>query len=428
MLGLSALAALGCGGGTGPAGSSADAADGKADAVTQPDAGAGAEETGDAEDIAGADDADALEMQDATTDIGDAWNANGMDATNVEVTDAANADAPSVDGASTGPPPDLHCTTDVVNPLQPEAVLPLASVAGGAVPLCSGWVLAATTAPAELAYLNVLDGRVAGRIALPAAPGRFVVDFERDAAYVALPSRKSLARVDLKTAAITEVTVAAAVASVALANDGWVFVTEMPYSSESGIAVIDAPHGTLLYEDTKFNADAIAFDRVGNQLITDLLGLTRYKFDANAHTLTQVERPFGTCGVGGVFVSPDGNHVLSGCPPTTKVGASGGVYDLSPSSLTTVLGQFTNLGGSPIAFSPDSTKVAGASSSAMPPVLNISDVAEHKLLSTTSPGFGCVLPIINTIGWSRGAKLIHLSVTCSVGTDAYSELYLVQAR
>jgi hypothetical protein len=393
-----------------------DAADGKADAVAQPDAGGGANETG-----------DALAIPDATTATGDAWGADGMDAANVEVADTANADAPSVDDAAAGPPPDLHCTTDVVDPLQPEAVLPLASVVGGAVPLCSGWVLAATTAPAELAYRNVLDGRLAGRIALPAAPGRFVVDFERDAAYVALPSRKSLARVDLKTAAITEVTVTAAVASVALANDGWVFVTEMPYSSESGIAVIDAPHGTLLYEDTKFNADAIAFDRVGNQLITDLLGLTRYKFDANAQTLTQVERPFGTCGVGGVFVSPDGNHVLSGCAPTTHSGG-GGVYDLSPSSLTTVLGQFTSLGGSPIAFSLDSTKVAGASSTTMPPLLNISDVAGHNLLSTTSPGFGCLLPSITTIGWSRGAKLIHLSVTCNVGTNSYSELYLVQAR
>lgn len=346
--------------------------------------------------------------------------------------DTANGDAQHADGSggedvAPQPPIDLRCATDTIDPLQPEVLLPLGAAAGGAVPLCSGWVLVAMQTPPALTYRNVLDGRSGPSIPLPGPPGQLVVDFDRQVAYVALPARNSLADVDLQTGAVNEVKVSARTAGVTLGNGGLVFVSEQPYSSPSAIAVIDTETRSVVYENAMFSAEDMTFDRANDQLVVIQGWLSRYKFDRNAKTLTPLEKTV-TCGASEkrVVLSADGRHVLSGCGPMMS-GFGPDYYDLSPSSLATVIGKFKDVIGI-AAFSPDSAMLAAVGSTFPTQLaLRIASVATHTVSSTTVPGLGCAGARVHNVAWSRGAKLIHMLVTCGFPTEPAS-LYAVQAK
>lgn len=241
--------------------------------------------------------------------------------------------------------------------------------ASSMVPLCDGWILYGDLTNNKIQAVNAVYGVVGPSYQLSAVPGDLAYDPTTGFLYAALNGASFLAKVDLNTGIVTNITLPAEGIHLAAANNGYVFVsltTNYDWPDEV-ICYVNGNTGAVVAPVTinSFNSNAyMVCSSAGTTLYVGADGCgncTTYQFGFNTGTyaLTQQYTASGTYTTNGedMQISPDGNHLA-----WVNGGGNGSgytIFDIFTSDINNTYGSW-NTGAYPrsAGFSPDSANVA----------------------------------------------------------------------
>jgi hypothetical protein len=288
------------------------------------------------------------------------------------------------------------------------------------VTLCDGWVLYGDLTNNKVQAVNALYQVVGTNYQLTAVPGDMAFDPSTGFLYVALNGASFLAKVDLNSGTVTNITLPAAAIHLAAAATGHVFAslsTSYNWPNET-ICYVDGNAGSIAGSVTinSFNSNAyMACNSAGTTLYVGADGCSgctqyEYSFNTSTYALTQLFTNGGTVTSNGeeMDISPDNNHVA-----WVNGGGNGSgytIFDMSGSNITTTFGSWST-GAYPISagFSPDSANVATTNG----PDLQVFSVLTHASSKTTwtnaSAGSGGVpynIYELKVVRFSRGGGYV----------------------
>jgi DNA-binding beta-propeller fold protein YncE len=310
---------------------------------------------------------------------------------------------------------DLACTTDSLSALPASGFVDLGP-AGGFVPLCGGAVLIGDRTLNRVLLVDVRSGAVAESWQLNAAPGDMASDPADDAVFVGLDSSNEIAKIALKSGALSYTALTSPVLHVAASDRGLVFATVGSGYNVDGVAVIDGATGTLRVTARQPGFYALAaFNSARSELITAEEGLSpstvrRCAFDPATFQFTLIQDGGGGFNGEDLAVSPDGAHVAFPCG-----GGNGNGYqiaDFEAQDITASTGAW-NTGAYPTsaAFSPDGAVLAASNGGD----LDIFDVATHALSQQYGPFTGCGATNLLKVRISRGGRIAYGYASCGSG-------------
>ena len=274
---------------------------------------------------------------------------------------------PTSTPVASAPPMNIYCTseTSAVTGSGKYSI----HYATQIVPLCSGWVLYGDLTNNKIQAVNAVYGVVGNSYQLSATPGDLAYDPTTGFLYAALSGASFVAKVDLNTGTVTNITLPAQGVHLAAANNGYLFVSLTTNYNWPGevISYVNGNTNTALGAVTiaSFNSNAyIACTSAGTTLYVGADGCSncttyQYAFNTSTYTLTQQYTASGTYTTNGkdMSVSPDQNHLV-----WVNGGGNGNgytIFDIFTTDINNTYGAFST-GYYPTSggFSPDSANIA----------------------------------------------------------------------
>ena len=298
------------------------------------------------------------------------------------------------------------------------------STVGDFIALCNGTVLMANDVANSIQTLNVVTGAAGPTYSLSSAPGQLKFDPQYSYLYATLPSINAIAKVDLNTGIVTNISLSQQAHYVAVGPAGLVFACLNTFPVT--VALINGPSASVLKTtpyaypgSAKPTEGLLAYDFARNQLflgVTNSSGAPLYRdsFDTSAMTLASQEMRNDVGGYARELeVSADSNHLVYPVGSGNDNGVSYVMYDFSPASLAVTFGSWPNgLNPLTVGFSPDSSNLASTDEMN----LLIFDVSSHAL--KTSFNLSSLFSGITTVRYSKGGKLVYALYS----TDGSNEL------
>lgn len=345
------------------------------------------------------------------------------------VSDGQNYSYPStvlVNALDTSP----ACTTDDVTGLPASGYL-LTGPAEDFAPLCSGLILLEDRTANNVRKLDILNGTI-NTYQLTSAPSDVELDAQNGFLYAAQPSGTSVARINLLNDTTSEIALSAGSLYLAVGNNGDLFASLQSASYDHPVALVNGPNltvekvfpsvfGTSYYE-------MIAYDKVGNQLITADVGvspssLARYAFDPSARTLTLTEDLWDAGGnAQDLVISPNGAHIAfsdgagNGTPNYT-------IWDFDSTDLNNHFGEWdTNAYPTSADFDPTGRYLVATNGFS----IQVFSASTYEKLSEYSLDFSfCDYSSVEKVRFSRGGRIIYLLASCGFSKDSGKLFWIV---
>jgi len=305
-------------------------------------------------------------------------------------------------------PTNIYCSSDNVTGVNPTGKFVINN-SSSIVPLCDGWFLYGDRSTNKIVTANVVAGVVGTSYTLGAMPGDLVYDPLTGLLFATLASANSLAKVDLNTAAVSNIPLSAPAAHMAVGNSGLLFATLL--TSPVTLAVLDGVAGlpiTELAVPATSSPALVGYDKNNDYIYFANEGGSggyTYQYTFNAGTTSigsQVTSLTSNSNGHELNVSNDGAHVV--VPAGGGNGSGYVITDFDATNIANTLGSFST-GSYPTAgdFSPDSANFTASNGTD----LFVFGVASHATSKTTwtgasSSGIGM---LIHT-HFSKGGSLV----------------------
>jgi len=290
--------------------------------------------------------------------------------------------------------------------LPPNVPVTLSGSVSDFAPLCNGWVAGGNRGISQVQLINVLSGSMTTLAALSAAPGAVRYDSAYGYLYLTLDNMSVLARVDVASGAVSEISLSYPASMLAIGNGGTVFVSSTGYPVT--LSVVNGPGGVVtgmvnVGTTQPTQGGAMGYDRVRDDLFVGVTSvapsnMVRFHYSTGPVTLIPQEG-IAPSGFGDeIAVSPDGGHLAFIC----SAGNDGfyNVWDHNPSSLSVTFGQWA-VGAFPRSgdFSPDSSRFAVSDRT----TLRVFSASTHgSLLTAAFPSSS-----IRKVRYSLGGRFVY---------------------
>jgi hypothetical protein len=211
------------------------------------------------------------------------------------------------------------------------------------IPLASGWILAGDSLRNKLVKVNAITGKMSEEYQLTVAPGRMVLDETTGVVTIATRSANRLVRINLLTKTMETIALPMPAVDLAVAGQGQLFVTGNKDSFQGQILLLDRDGKVQKEWKTDRSPSALAYDKVGKNLIVFAGQLQRYTFDDKAMEITAQEK-VDAGNVAVLVLSPDGKQLAA--PAGGGNGNGYSVFDFNPGNLKEKNGEW-NVGAYP---------------------------------------------------------------------------------
>jgi hypothetical protein len=349
-------------------------------------------------------------------------------------------DTPTPTSTPTPLPLTLPCSSDNTSSGFPASgTVTLSGLPLDFVPLCNGWILVGDPGNKQIDLMNVGDGAVSQKFTLSDAPGHMAFDPATSYLYVCLQSTCALARVNVATGAVVNISLADAVNNpnndpatlLSLTPDGKVFAELAESGSDvwwnQPLALVDGTNGSLIkvylapggLSAYGIPQGYVTYDSVRKQLIVSQLdqspaNIYTYPYNSASPSLNPTPSlTYNTANnIQGVAMSPDGNHlgVMEG---------GVGIVDYNPASISATTqgtwasgGIYYGVGGLGGAFSPDSSLYLTATGG----TIQVYNVSSHTLATSYNLGLSVYQSIV-WVGYSSGGHILYTLVNTNSPTS-----------
>lgn len=211
------------------------------------------------------------------------------------------------------------------------------------IPLSSGWLLAGDSLRNKLVKINAITGKIAEEYQLTVAPGRMVLDEATGIVTIATRSANRLVRINLLTKNMETLPLPMPAVDLAVAGQGQLFVAGNKDSFQGQILLLDRDGKVQKEWTTDRSPSALAYDKVGKNLIVYAGQLQRYAFDETTKDITAQEK-VDAGNVAVLVLSPDGKQLAA--PAGGGNGNGYSVFDFNPGNLKEKNGEW-NVGAYP---------------------------------------------------------------------------------
>jgi hypothetical protein len=349
--------------------------------------------------------------EDGQTDCADSDCAQSYDCVPHTETWDPSQETALPESAPTGDADGWDCDDDAWGQLETTGTILLESSVPTAEPLCSGDVFLATGGAVK--WVDS-EGEEEQSFPMASTPTGMVLDGNQGNIYVARADVGALTVVDLETGNVAEVRdVGGLVVDLSVLPAGRAVASlDIGVQGETYLAVIGGTGAYVVAEaDVGPYGQRVASDLVNSQvLVGSGSGLTRLAYDSATSSFTFLNQRVDLC-VGelvDVEVSADGAHAVLVC--SLGNGGDGTLWDVDPTDLESVRGQWVV--GTPelAAFSPDSTKLAATDGT----TLYVFDVDGYALAGQLVPDLSaCPGAEMRELKWSRGGSILYGVYDCS---------------
>lgn len=214
------------------------------------------------------------------------------------------------------------------------------------IPLSDGWVITKDKVNKKVLFYNTLLG-IKGKeysTSTIGVPNRMDIDFERNLLYVSIAGINKIAQINLKTDAVTYLSVNGPATEIAVGENSILFVISNNGSSNY-LQVLDTESKAVVNSIQQMDSYSLmVYDKSGNNLILGETGyspssLESYAFDSEAFFLKQ-SKYLWDAGSNGLdlAISNDGQHIAFSCGSGN--GRSYTIFDTSSSDITQHTGEW----------------------------------------------------------------------------------------